>query len=53
MSVAPLFQPFELGVAWEGFGIDRSDDGVPGYDCVVVSERRNVPTSAGFSMYFW
>src|SRR5690242_18272459 len=34
----PGVQPFELGVAWEGFGIDRTDDGVPPYDCVVVSE---------------
>ena len=34
----PGVQPFELGVAWEGFGIDRTDDGVPSYDCFVVSE---------------
>lgn len=46
----PGVQPFELGVAWEGFGLDRSDDGVPKYDCVIVSERRSVPTSGGFSM---
>jgi transcriptional regulator GlxA family with amidase domain len=46
----PGVQPFELGVAWEGFGIDRSDEGVPGYDCVVVSERRIVPTAGGYSM---
>lgn len=44
----PGVQPFELGVAWEGFGIDRSEEGVPGYDCVVVSEKRSVPTSAGY-----
>lgn len=46
----PGVQPFELGVAWEGFGIDRSDDGVPSYDCFVVSEKRAVPTAAGFSL---
>jgi hypothetical protein len=23
----PGLQPFEMGVAWEGFGIDRTDDG--------------------------
>jgi transcriptional regulator GlxA family with amidase domain len=43
-------QPFELGVAWEGFGIDRSDDGVPGYDCVVVSDSPTVRTAAGFDL---
>src|SRR5689334_114152 len=46
----PGVQPFELGVAWEGFGVDRTDDGVPAYDCVVVSERRSVPTSGGFAL---
>jgi transcriptional regulator GlxA family with amidase domain len=46
----PGVQPFELGVAWEGFGIDRSDEGVPRYDCVVVSEKRTVPTAGGFTM---
>jgi transcriptional regulator GlxA family with amidase domain len=42
--------PFELGVAWEGFGVDRSDDGVPGYDCSVVSPTPTVTTSGGFSI---
>jgi transcriptional regulator GlxA family with amidase domain len=46
----PGVQPFELGVAWEGFGIDRTDDGVPPYDCVVVSETPNVPTAAGYRL---
>jgi transcriptional regulator GlxA family with amidase domain len=46
----PGVQPFELGVAWEGFGIDRTDEGVPAYDCVVVSEKRTVPTAGGFSL---
>ncbi|HEY7010240.1 MAG TPA: helix-turn-helix domain-containing protein [Jatrophihabitantaceae bacterium] len=46
----PGVQPFELGVAWEGFGIDRSDEGVPRYDCVVVSEKRSVPTAGGYAM---
>jgi transcriptional regulator GlxA family with amidase domain len=46
----PGVQPFELGVAWEGFGVDRTDDGVPAYDCVVVSERRSVPTAAGYKL---
>jgi transcriptional regulator GlxA family with amidase domain len=46
----PGVQLFELGVAWEGFGVDRSDDGVPRCDCVIVSEQPVVPTSAGFAM---
>lgn len=46
----PNVQPFELGVAWEGFGIDRSDDGVPRYDTVVVSASPVVPTAAGYAM---
>jgi transcriptional regulator GlxA family with amidase domain len=46
----PGVQPFELGVAWEGFGIDRSDEGVPRYDCAVVSEDPVVPTAGGYSM---
>jgi transcriptional regulator GlxA family with amidase domain len=29
--------PFELGVLCEVFGIDRSDEGLPGYDFAVVS----------------
>jgi transcriptional regulator GlxA family with amidase domain len=46
----PGVQPFELGVAWEGFGVDRRDDGVPAYECVVVSEKKSVPTAAGYSL---
>lgn len=46
----PGVQPFDLGVAWEGFGIDRTDDGVPAYDCAVVSTARSVPTAGGYSL---
>ncbi len=46
----PGVQPFELGVAWEGFGIDRSDDGVPSYDCIVVSQSPRVLTAAGYTI---
>jgi transcriptional regulator GlxA family with amidase domain len=46
----PGVQPFELGVAWEGFGIDRRDEGVPGYDCFVVSEYPDVPTAGGYTI---
>lgn len=46
----PGVQPFELGVAWEGFGIDRSDDGVPNYETSLVSMTANVRTSAGWTI---
>jgi transcriptional regulator GlxA family with amidase domain len=46
----PGVQPFELGVAWEGFGIDRSDEGVPSYDCVVVAQTGEVPTAGGYTI---
>jgi transcriptional regulator GlxA family with amidase domain len=31
------FQPFEFGTICEVFGVDRSDDGLPGYDFAVVA----------------
>src|SRR5256885_1034671 len=43
-------QPFELGVVWEGFGIDRSDEGLPTYECAVVSAKPSVRTAAGFTI---
>jgi transcriptional regulator GlxA family with amidase domain len=46
----PGVQPFELGVAWEGFGIDRRDDGVPLFDCIVVSETGRVDTAGGYAI---
>ena len=43
--------PFELGVACEGFGVDRTDDGVPLVDFAVVSiDDAPVPTSVGCSI---
>jgi transcriptional regulator GlxA family with amidase domain len=47
----PGVQPFELGVAWEGFGIDRTDEGVPKYDCSVVAMTKSVPTAGGYSIH--
>ena len=45
----PGVQPFELGVVSEGFGIDRTQDGVPNYDFAVVSvDSQPVPTSNGW-----
>jgi len=41
----PGVAPFELGAAWEGFGVDRSDEDIPGYDCLLVSPTRSVRTS--------
>jgi transcriptional regulator GlxA family with amidase domain len=46
----PGVQPFELGVAFEGFGIDRSDDGVPPYECSLVSMTPKVTTGAGWTI---
>jgi transcriptional regulator GlxA family with amidase domain len=46
----PGVQPFELGIAWEGFGVDRADDGIPGYDCVLVSVTPQVVTGAGWTI---
>lgn len=41
--------PFELGVASEAFGIDRSQDGFPTYDFAVCSPgARPVTTRSGF-----
>lgn len=43
--------PFELGVAVEAFGLDRSDDGVPVPDFAVCGERPGpVRTNGGFSL---
>jgi hypothetical protein len=40
--------PFELGVACEVFGIDRSDDGLPRFDfAVCAAGRRPVPGPGG------
>jgi transcriptional regulator GlxA family with amidase domain len=52
-SVAAVALPgvnlFELGVACEGFGIDRTDEGVPTCDFAVVSAGGvPVPTSLGW-----
>jgi transcriptional regulator GlxA family with amidase domain len=46
----PGVQPFELGAAWEGFGVDRSDDGIPPYDCSLVSITPTVRTGAGWDI---
>jgi transcriptional regulator GlxA family with amidase domain len=42
---------FELGVVCEVFGIDRRDDGLPGYDfAVVAGERGAIRCQAGFTI---
>jgi AraC family transcriptional regulator, transcriptional activator FtrA len=46
----PGVQPFELGVAWEGFGPDRADDGIPNYDCSLVSVTPEVTTAGGWTI---
>ena len=45
------FTPFELGVACEVFGTDRTADGLPGYDfAVVAGEPGPLRTAAGFTL---
>jgi transcriptional regulator GlxA family with amidase domain len=42
---------FELGIACQVFGLDRSDDGLPCYDLAVCSARPGpVPTTSGFTI---
>ena len=49
--VLPGFAPFELGVACEAFGLDRSDDGIPNFDFrVVAPDPGAVPANLGFSI---
>jgi len=43
--------PFELGVVCEVFGVDRTPQGLPGYDfAVVAAEPGPVRTSVGFTI---
>jgi len=47
-----LVHPFELGVACEVFGIDRSDDGLPRFDfAVCATGRRPLPGPGGMSLH--
>jgi transcriptional regulator GlxA family with amidase domain len=49
--VVPGVTPFELGVACEGFGVDRTADGVPPCDFAVVAvDDTPVHTSNGFTI---
>ncbi|MFT4307311.1 MAG: helix-turn-helix domain-containing protein [Microbacterium sp.] len=49
--VQPGFAPFEFGVACEAFGLDRADDGVPGFEFhVCAAEPGAVVSSLGFSI---
>jgi transcriptional regulator GlxA family with amidase domain len=47
--VVPGVAPFELGIAYEVFGIDRSDTGGPSFDFTLCTpEPGLVPTKGGF-----
>ncbi|MEN5075577.1 helix-turn-helix domain-containing protein [Isoptericola cucumis] len=47
--VVPGAAPFELGVAYEVFGIDRRDTGGPSFDFTLCTPRPGpVPTKGGF-----
>lgn len=51
VMVEPGVSPFEFGLACEVFGLDRSDQGVPGFDFHVVTvEPGVVRTRMGFSL---
>jgi transcriptional regulator GlxA family with amidase domain len=48
----PQIAAFELGVLAEVFGLDRTAEGLPGYDFAVVGETPGlVPTSSGFAVH--
>jgi transcriptional regulator GlxA family with amidase domain len=45
------FAPFELGVACEVFGVDRTEDGLPAYDfAVVAGEPGPLRSDVGFTL---
>ncbi|GAA2953042.1 MULTISPECIES: GlxA family transcriptional regulator [Microbacterium] len=49
--VQPGFAPFEFGLACEAFGLDRSADGIRGFDFrIVAAEPGLVPSNLGFSI---
>jgi transcriptional regulator GlxA family with amidase domain len=49
--IVPGVTPFELGVACEGFGVDRTEDGVPRTEFAVVSVADGpVPTANGYTI---
>ncbi len=48
----PDLAPFEFGVLWEVFGLDRREHGGPAFDVTIVTaEPGLVPTNAGYSMH--
>lgn len=43
---------FELGVVSEVFGLDRTDDGLPGYDFALCAVRPGlIPTTSGYDVH--
>ena len=51
MLVGGRVAAFELGILCQVFGLDRSDDGLPGYDFAVCGARPGrVPTTSGFDV---
>jgi transcriptional regulator GlxA family with amidase domain len=47
LLVGSTYAPFELGVVYEVFGIDRTGDGVPAFDFAVASVQERVHASYG------
>ena len=51
VAVLDGFAPFELGVACEVFGVDRTEDGLPAYDfAVVAAEPGPLRSDVGFTL---
>ena len=49
--VEPGVSPFELAIPCEVFGVDRTPEGLPGFDFAVCSQERGpIATGGGFSM---
>ncbi|MGD9955932.1 MAG: helix-turn-helix domain-containing protein [Candidatus Nanopelagicales bacterium] len=47
LLVGDTYAPFELGVVYEVFGVDRTGDGVPAFDFAVASVHERVHASYG------
>lgn len=51
VPLLPLTEPFELGVACEVFGFDRSDEGLPTYDfSVIAAVPEPIRTRVGYTI---
>lgn len=42
-------EPFDLGVLYEVFGVDRTGDGLPGYEFAVMQSNQGYRPTLGFT----